>query len=203
MKAAGMAAMVLALSVLAGCDGLLPGGTPQAGPGRAQAGAEAQPLLLARLLEAGTAARMRPSGRNGDVVTWLSPDNISISLAGGVLVATRGLGADLMSAEVGETRRMLAGHEMRAGGYPRLHARLDGEHRMQFSSYLCHEAGRRPETITLGDETRQTIRVTERCTAPDIAFDNSYWLGPDGLMWKSRQWVGAEIGHLQTERLRR
>ena len=200
--------LAAALLLLAGCDGLLPGGqdggaAPPAAPDRAQIDREGRSLLMARLLQVGTTALMRPSGRNGDVVTWLSPDNISLSFAGGVLVATRGLGADLMSAEVTGTRRMLAGHEMPPRGYPRLHGRLDGEHRTQFASYLCHEAGRRPETITLNGKERQTMRVTERCTAPDIAFDNTYWLGRDGLIWQSRQWVGTVIGHLQTERLHR
>ena len=146
---------------------------------------------------------MRPSGRNGDVITWEAPDEVSISLAGGVLVATRGLGPDLMSAEVAQTRRMLAGAPMPARGYPRLHSYLDGENRPQFDSYLCREAGRRPETITLRGMTRQTVRVTERCTAPDIGFVNEYWIGADGLLWRSRQWIGPRLGYLETSRLHR
>ena len=200
-----------AMLLLAGCGELLPvgrgapdpGAGSQIGPGRAGIDRAGRPLLMARLPELGTQALMRPAGRNGDVVTWAAPDRVSISLAGGVLVATRGLGADLMSAEIAETRAMLAGAPMRDPGYARLHGYLDGEHRPQFDSFLCREAGRRPETITLRGMTRQTTRVTERCTAPEAGFVNEYWLGADGLVWKSRQWVGPAIGHLETARLHR
>lgn len=196
-----------AMLLLAGCGDLLPGRGgatgPGAGPDRAEIDRAGRPLLMARLPRLGTRAMMRPSGRNGDVITWKAPDEVSISLAGGVLVATRGLGPDLMSAEVTRTRAMLAGAPMPARGYARLHSYLDGEHRPQFKSFLCRDAGRRPETIALRGMTRQTLRVTERCTSPDAGFVNEYWIGADGLVWRSRQWIGPGVGYLETSRLHR
>jgi hypothetical protein len=200
-------AFVAALLVLAGCGSLIPGGQgggdPRAGLDRAAVEREGGPLLFAQLPELGSAALLRPAGRNGDVVTWIAPDKVSVALDGGVLTGTRGLGHDLMSAETRETRRMLAGADMPARGYPLLHGHLDGEHRLRVTSYLCRETARRPETVTILGVAQQTTRVTESCTAPDIAFRNDYWLGPDGLMWKARQWAGPALGHLLTERLHR
>lgn len=191
-----------AMLLLAGCGDLLPRGVGATGP-RAESDRAGRPLLLARVPRLGTQARMRPSGRNGDVITWEAPDAVSVSLAGGVLVATRGLGPDLMSAEVTQTRAMLAGAPMPARGYARLHSYLDGEHRVQFESFLCRDAGRRPETVTLRGMTRQTLRVTEICTSPDTDFVNEYWIGADGVVWRSRQWIGPRLGYLETSRLRR
>jgi len=191
-----------AMLLLAGCGDLSPWGDRVTGP-HAEIERAGGPLLRAGVPRLGTQAMMRPSGRNGDVITWEAPDEVSISLAGGVLVATRGLGFDLMSAEVRQTRGMLAGAPMPARGYARLHSYLDGENRVQFESFLCREAGRRPETITLRGMTRQTLRVTESCTSPDVGFVNEYWLGADGLLWRSRQWIGPRLGYLETSRLRR
>jgi hypothetical protein len=71
--------------------------------------ATSEPLLFVELTETGQQVIMALTGRNGDVVTWSTADGQSISLQGGVLVATRGFGFDLMSAEVAGTVAALAG----------------------------------------------------------------------------------------------
>lgn len=204
-----MAALAGAVLVLAGCGGrILPSGGGATGPGasldRAALEAQGQPALYATLPALGTAALMRPSGRNGDVVTWRTPDRVSVSLHAGVVTATRGLGPDLMSAETTRARAALA--EATAGappgaGYPRIHGYLDGEHRVQFRSFFCQVRGRDRAVIEILGASREVIRITESCSDPDLAFTNTHWRGADGISWKSRQWVGPDLGYLHTERL--
>ena len=65
---------------------------------RAQLEADGQPILIAsnETLKYGTLHA--PFGQNGDVQTWSSTGYQTIALRGGILIATRGFGPDLMSA---------------------------------------------------------------------------------------------------------
>lgn len=201
------AALAGAALLLAGCGGILPsggGGGAGASPDRATLEAQGQPVLYATLPALGTAALMRPSGRNGDVVTWRTPDRVSVSLHAGVVTATRGLGPDLMSAETTRARAALSEAASGAAsgpGYPRIYGYLDGEHRPQFRSFFCRVSGRDREVIEILGARHAVTRITESCSDPDLAFTNTHWRGPDGLAWKSRQWVGPDLGYLHTERL--
>lgn len=69
-------------------------------------------------------------GGNGDVQTWKLADGVSLSFLDAVLFSSRGLGADLMSADVSGTRAMLAGDG--SARHIRLHSYLDGEYQPSF-----------------------------------------------------------------------
>lgn len=203
IKRAAMAVM-LAGTVLgvAGCDTL-----SSMAPGigattkRISLDEAGEPRLRASLLKRGTSAMMHITGRNGDVVTWETPERISVSLAGGVLVATRGLGHDLMSAEVTEARAALAGSVPPGTEYPRFYGSLDGEHRTRFRSFLCRVAVPERDVVESIGDGRKVTRITERCSDPDLEFTNVYWRAPDGELVRSRQWIGPELGHIRLERL--
>lgn len=208
-RAIRTAGLILAATVtLSGCgalDALRQGGAPadpRVGLTRAALQEYGRPVLYVRLPRSGTAALLDPVGRNGDVVTWQAPGRISLSLDSGVLTATRGMGADLMSAELGDTRKMLVGTPA-ASGYARLYGHLDGEHRPVFKSFLCRPVERTLVTITLVGQSHRVTRIAEACTSPDMTVINSYWRGSDGMIWKSRQWVSPDIGYVETERLNR
>ena len=64
---------------------------------RAQSGNK--PLLIVTSQRVPVSSILTMFAENGGGRTYLSPDQISFSLRNGVLVATRGLGDDLMSAE--------------------------------------------------------------------------------------------------------
>jgi len=201
MKRAAMAVMLAGTVMgVAGCDTLssmAPGigaTTKRISLDQAQV-----PRLRASLLKRGTSAMMHVTGRNGDVVTWETPERVSVSLAGGVLVATRGLGHDLMSAEVREARAALAGSMPAGSDYPRFYGYMDGEHRTWFRSFLCHVVVAERDVVETTSDGRKVTRVTERCTDPDLEFTNVYWRAPDGELVRSRQWIGPELGHIRLE----
>jgi hypothetical protein len=206
-RAIHVAGMMTAFGLmLAGCGQIaLPGqggetADPRTGLTRAALEARGQPRLYASVPGMGTAALLGLSGRNGDVLTWRTPDNVALSFAEGVLTATRGLGPDLMTAETQGTRALLAGRAA-ADGHVLRHSYLDGEHRPQIRAYQCRSAGRESETITIVGTRHAVTRVAETCRADGTQFTNVYWRGADGVIWKSRQWIGPDIGYLRTERL--
>lgn len=145
-------------------------------------------VLIATIPAREASAALFEAGRNGPVVTYVTPDGISLSLDRGVLVATRGLGFDLMTADVDEPQAAL-----RAGGATtgavRIHRYLDGENQVVLRSLVCRYA-------------RAGGAVTETCRTPGATIENRYVMGAGGID-ASRQWVGPETGYVRIEHIRR
>lgn len=126
--------------------------------------------------------------------TWTTPDDVSISTQGGLLVATRGLSFDLMAADVSGVAPLILARQ--AGQAERFHRYLDGEYHTVFSSYVCdiENLGKREVTL-LGDRYATTL-MSEDCIGTTDAFTNLYWLSGTEVV-QSRQWVSAGTGPLQ------
>lgn len=136
-------------------------------------------LLVVTLEEAGVSSFAAESQTSGDVVTFSTLDGITFSFREGVLVATRGLGFDLMSADASGLRPLLA----TGGTYRREHRYLDGDERIASRVFTCE--------VTPGPEVR------EACRGGGIDFENTYVpASTSGMFALSRQWVGPERGPL-------
>lgn len=143
------------------------------------------PLLIATLEQSRASSVLIKQQSNGSVSTYFTPDGISVSLNGGVLVATRGLGFDLMSSDTAQSRSAILA---RGGqGVVRLHRYLDGENHTALRSFVC-------------DVRRQEHGwLQETCHGDGITFENSYLLGRGGRIIKSKQWVGPRKGYITIE----
>lgn len=137
-------------------------------------------LKIALLEDNDQASVLIEAGNNQDVATFFTPDGRSISLKQGVLVATRGLGFDLMSADVSSVLSSL-GNGTRA---VRIHRYLDGEDQLVIHSFVCDYEGR--------------IRVVETCYGNGSSFENTYSMSA-GRILASRQWIGPQLGHIILE----
>ncbi len=143
------------------------------------------------------AATLVPVGQNGGVRTWQTRDGVQIATQNGLVIASRGLGFDLMSADIGGTSAALRGGPLR---YTRLVTYLSGDAQTIVV----------PQTCVMTAQGRQRhpangipVKVfVERCQTRD-SFENTYHIGPDGTLWWSRQWVSAGVGALEIERIRR
>ena len=195
-------AMLVAATLLAGCDrvlraleltGTVAGEAPQlVGPER----------LRVVLPETGAVAVLGPISRNGDVTVWQTLDGITLSFRRGVLIATRGLGDDLMSADVGGAPDLLRGRD--DGGYhPHIRSYLDGEDRTVFRTYQCRPAATAPVRITTGGQETRVHRTEISCVSPDNAFSNIFWVDGTGAVVRSRQWISPAMLYMDTERLAR
>ncbi len=114
--------------------------TPTAAEIKASATPEAlakigKPVMLAELPGVGLADILIFVQQNGTYSTWASSDGVSFSFDRGLLVATRGMGRDLMSADVEE---VLRGITNGAGSGVRVHRYLDGDDQLVMTSFYCY-----------------------------------------------------------------
>lgn len=195
-----MRMLVLSLLLLSACAAPETGGRVEINQliTRAQLDQVKSPLLAAQLTGPGTFATLVPVGANGDVITWRSADEITLSLRQGILVATRGLGQDLMAADVTDALQMIRGG---AADYTRVHTYLDGEYQTRFQAFTCRHEGQIPEQIEIVQVSHQTRRIEESCFAADMRIANTYWVDHGGIVWKSKQWVSPALGYIETELL--
>ena len=119
---------------------------------------------------------------NQGVDTYLTADGVSISLQDGIIVATRGFGFDLMTAEVSET---LAALKQGSSSAVRIHRYLDGENHTDLRSFVCD--------VTV----KRDLPAVEICHSATVSFENSYNFNDNGFIVESQQWVSAEIGSVR------
>lgn len=142
----------------------------------------------------GAYVTMTLAGQNRGYNTWVTGDGAGIILFGEILTGTKGLGADLSSADPGTLPRLI---ETGGGAASRVHNYLDGEGRSYSISYICSVSRSADEVITIIGKTHATRVVTESCVSNQETFENRYWIGQnDGIMWQSQQWVSDEVGHV-------
>lgn len=171
-------------------------------PGLTRAAIEAtpQPLILVTNEKRGTSGIMDQQTTNGAVQVWTSGDPISLALRGGdVIVGTRGLGADLMSAVAPTAAQLAAG-----GSWTRLHVTLNGEDQIIRRQYACTAAVVGPAEVVIVERRYATRLVRETCTASDGSgqgFQNDYWFEGGTKIRQSRQWIGPQAGHVAIRRL--
>lgn len=157
-----------------------------------------RPLLLAELPSREARATFVIGGENRDHITWLGADGVGLVLKGGVLTATRGLGQDLLASD---TVAAEAAIHRGSGDAIRGHRYLDGENRVVARSFRCAYLTEARQAIDIVGTTRATRLVSESCTAGGAAFKNRYWIGGDGTVWKSEQWIGPALGTITLTRL--
>lgn len=152
------------------------------------------PLLLASVEHPPAVAALVPYGNNAGRQTWstLSRQSITLDPAGRV-IATRGLGADLMALEA-------------AGGARPVYHFLDAANRAYTVTPTCSLAVTGRETIRLsGGEQVAATKVEQACDGDGAAFRNIYWVQNNGsgeIVRRSRQWLGPITGYAVIDRLR-
>lgn len=157
----------------------------------------AVPLQLVTLESRGAQAAIFKTGTNGDVETWSSQDKKSLSMRNGIIVATRGLGDDLMSAAVPKITQLQ--HENAT--HLRIHTFLDGEDKPVQLRFECRIFRQVAETIAVLKRNYATHRTTETCRGPSGTFSNIFWIEAGGKMRKSRQFLSNSIGYVMIEQL--
>lgn len=158
-----------------------------------------QPLMLAELPEYGAQAGVVFASENGASRTWVSPDGISLTFRSGLLTETRGLGGDLMSADLDDVAEGVFGG--RAQGL-RVHRYLNGEDHLETRAFICDYSRQGGVAATTLAGPFRATHVTENCAGPDIVIENHYWVDGGGQVRKSLQWIGPVPGYVATEVLR-
>lgn len=187
----------IAKSLLASTSGALKGSTPGSlGLTRASLEQVVTPVLLATIDSRGQQALLGEVQTNQGVATWSTLDDVTISFRNGVIVATRGLGNDLMASDGAAVAKD-------GGARSRAYTHLSGEDRSVRRVFNCTTASRGGEVVEIIEISYPTTRISENCSANDLVFQNDYWFSTDGKLRKSRQWISEDVGYLTIEDLRR
>jgi len=174
-----------------------PKSAAEAGLTRAALSASTTPLISAAIPSRDAFALLQPFHSSGDVQTWVTGDASSISLRQGVVIATRGLGPDLMSASVPSLATLATG----GGTHQRMFTLLDGADQPQRLEYSCKVTSITPESTIVVGLASATRHIVEECRGSGPAFTNHFWVEIGGKVRKSRQWIGQNIAYVDIEQL--
>jgi hypothetical protein len=165
---------------------------------RAELAKAGKPVLLVSSKTLGQTGFLRVSDAKAGVLTWTTPDGATFSQRDGVLIQTRGLRADLMSAQVPSVGQLL-----QAGTpYQRVYFFLGGDDQGTRRTYDCATSILGKESIDVLGRSHSATRVTETCTRSSGGgkLTNEYWI-EGSMIRQSRQWVSAGIGFVDFARV--
>jgi len=159
------------------------------------------PLTGAWLEKAEALATLAIATQSGDMVTWRTGDGATLTLAdGGVLVATRGLGADLNASDASATRAAIRAGQ--SATVSRRYVHLNTAYERRETRVSCTLTAMGPETLTINNRTHRTLRLEEACRGDGLTFTNRYWRDARGpAIWQSTQWISPEAGVIHLQRL--
>lgn len=144
---------------------------------------------------------MTPVQTNAGGTTWMGAGGQSVTLKGGVIVATRSVGDDMMAADARSARNAITAR--RAGTYTRSYDHLTGLGHTSKLQVQCTLKKVKSERVTLGEINSAADVLKEECSHQNgIKFDNLYWVSGGGRLLKSRQWVSQGAGYLIVQPLR-
>lgn len=180
-----------------GTDGqrLLPP-MPGLDPGGAEAlASEGAARVQLDLLDAGTSALLVRVGGSRGVTRWRSVDNTQVHTRDGLVIGTRGLSFDLMTADTREAAAAILGG--RAARVTRFHTYLDGDDRTRTRAYVCDiEPLGAEETLVPDGRVIAGLMVRETCHNPERDFTNLHLLG-NGRIVRSLQFISDRAGRAQ------
>lgn len=164
-----------ALALLAACSSA----TPPPAPIVVDA---TEPALTVSLPALQLQAALFPAGKSGPVASLVSTTDLGFSFRGGMLVATRGLGFDLMAADVTGALAALG----RGGDYSRHYRWLDSANHAVIERFAC----------TMGPPLPAPVGALQHEVCQNdagLTFANSYLIA-GGRIVAAQEWIGPELG---------
>lgn len=160
------------------------------------------PLVLVQFEKVGLTTVLGEYGRNGPVRTYATPDERTLAFNGGVLVASRGLGNDLMSSDIGATARLVRNRQ--TGTTERRYRYLDGEGIERPLPMSCRISPAGNEVLQAAGQRINVTLMQETCqtTGQKLTITNTYRVTGNGMVLASRQWIGPALGHVTIQTLR-
>jgi len=154
------------------------------------------PILRAVIAARGADAYLTISDTKGDVVTWSTTDRTTFTLRDGVLIQTRGLGPDLMSAQA----PTLGALRTDGSKYQRIYFLLGADDRSTRRTYDCTVSVGGQEVIEVFGRSHRVTHVTESCSRPQDSIANEFWI-EGSVIRKSRQLASGGAGFIDFEQV--
>ena len=154
-------------------------------------------VLLTTLTGKDATAPLTRAQTRGRTTTWISPGDVTLALEDGILVGTRGLGNDLMGADIAGVRAAIT---RGSGSNTRVHSYLDSQDNITSITLTCTVTRVGPEQVTLAAGPRTLTRTDELCKSAQLVFTNSYWTAGENIV-KSKQAISPSEGFMIAEAL--
>lgn len=157
------------------------------------------PALLVVAETLGTRALLgqtvrRQDGLPGTITVWRSTDEVTFAFRDGLLISTRGIGGDMLSADVGVVQSAL--RNAGAAGQ-RVYFFRTADNKQRRLSMACAVEDLGPARFGGG----VLRRFQERCTGGGGEVVNEYWRDERGEIRASRQWAGPQNGYFDLRRV--
>ena len=168
---------------------------------REQIDAASVPILFVEL-STGQNGTLTPYPGKGIGQTWLGADGATITMNGGVLMASRGLGDDLM----GSSSLMPPWSKIKNKKqfYSREISHITGNNKILKRSFNCDiQKNGKKEVLEIWDLNFKVSVFEEYCRNSGLKFKNTYYVDTKGIMRRSLQYHSNTIGYILTERLDR
>ena len=161
---------------------------------REQVEAAAPRALLLRTLSTDLTTLVEPIVTNDGTETWRALSGQTLALNQGILIATRGLGDDLLASEVdGVANAVRRGRGQTVRGYQHITSNSTVLTRI----LTCEVSRAGSEMITIFGEETPSLRVTEQCEGAGLSISNTYNLSPrTGDILRSTQFVSDSFGYI-------
>ena len=148
------------------------------------------------------------SGKNGTSIkypganigeVWLGVDGTTLTFKNGHLIATRGLGEDMMSSEgTFPSFHLIAG----STEYVKKQSWLSEDNQITSTNYSCTASVEHArEKIIIFDKTFLVQRAIETCIDGDSKIGNEYFFERNGIVRRTRQFHSPALGYIFLERL--
>lgn len=169
------------------------GGTQAALDTQAMLAGTTGPLRLVAFDIDGATAGALQIETNGAYRTFATADRRTITFKDGLVTATRGLGNDLMSADIDASLALIRARK--GGQAPRTMRYLNGENGTETLQFNC--------TVSTGAMQGKTRTMTEECRSEFYNFVASYQVTKGGDIAASHQWMSPLRGMARITVLRR
>ena len=155
------------------------------------------PLFIVQSKTMGLQDYFSKLGQNGDVITWSTQSYKTISMRDGMIVATRGLGPDILSTYAPTTEAVRRG----TGTTQRSYFVNDAADQGQRLDFDCQLKDAGMQTISLIGKAYGTHRIDEACTGAAGSFVNSFWFDNRAKLRQSSQHLAMGIENLLLQKI--
>ena len=158
------------------------------------------PIVLAQIVNTGGLFALGEYGRNGDVQTFSTPTEETLVLRRGILIASRGLGDDLMSSETSTVAALVLSRG--EGSARHVYRFLDGEGIERPLPMDCDIRRQGDTALRFAGTDYRTTEMVESCRHNGTEITNRYWVTSGGLIALSQQWISPRMGYVTIQRVR-
>lgn len=152
------------------------------------------PIYLLRLEEKHVQDAVTLVAQNRSYQTFVTSDGATVTFKAGIVSGTRGIGGDLMSANVDGSLALISSRV--TGSSQRVNRYLVEDDVTLAVQFTCSVTAGEHVQVSRGEVVGSGQLMSEVCQSDGASISNSYVVDRDGRILQSRQWVGADIGYV-------